>query len=1009
MTINSVSALKEKDACRLRLAELLASYDAKMSKQDKNRVSEETVRSWLSEFLGVFGWDVKDIRQVWQEVHLSSKAKTRLKEINSKHERPDYTLLGDSGILTFLDAKSLAVDVFSDVSSAFQIRSYGWSAQVPCAFVSNFEQLAIYDTRYVPKQGQSARDGVIQVSYGQYLEMFDLLFDRLWKGNVRSGKLAELYETDPSEGGRTLDARFVELLSAFRKRLAVGIYAENRNLVSDESALNYYVQVVLDRMIFIRVCESRGIETKERLREFQASRHGFWHAFRESCYMEFYRHYDGAMFERDKKFARMEIADDVFDEFIDSLYYPAPYRFDVIPVMLIAKIYEEFLGKRLVVENGIVSEVFKGEYVKTQGAVPTPEHLVRKVCHSTLPQSVPTSDAEMFGRKMLDPCCGSGVFLMACYEIAEKWFVSYLKADGRARRRHRELYVIDDDGNWILTIAGRRKLISECLFGIDIDESAIEVTKMSLALKIIDGNHVGQWSALGAYGDRILRDVSANIRLGNTLVPANAGLPDKLALSLKAFGPASAFDSVYANGRGGFPYIVCNPPYVETKFFKAADSSYHAYLSRNYEAFEGKADLAVLFIERCLQLVAEGGKIGLIVHRRWFRTEYGAGIRRLINRTSSLEKVVEFQDTSLFRGRTNYVAIITLTGRGDGKVVYERIPGDGPTEVDHPTGEAPWVFGEVGLSAVKQRLSAEHGSFGDFPNLQIKDGIQALWKKAYHLKNVKFSRGIATGINGLGDVVKVEPSILRGVLYNREFYPFKPIEPDAWCIFPYRGATADAILWSTLRREFPLASAYLGRVRARIKKEVACRKGERWHTFTREHNHALYNAPKIVMPMTARDTIASYDDGEAGLYMDNANVWFVRIDGASEMLMKSIAAIINSTVFSVLAKADANPQRGGYFKFNKQFLNPVPFPSRRLVSDLTMQRKLAALHDELRALEVRWCGENTNHRALTAAVLKRKWMTLDACCGELYGLTETEAAVIEGVGRSVDRTRLLPQ
>ena len=1007
--ISKSDLFNEKSLCLQRLAALLLSYDEKISGNIGAKVSEETIRSWLNEFLAVFGWDVRDMCQVWQESNLPAKDRRRLASINSHHKRPDYTLLDCSKIVTFVDAKAPCVDVFSDKSAAFQIRSYGWSGQVPCAFVSNFEQLAIFDTRFVPREGQSALDGVIQISRSEYLDKFDVLFDHLWRGNVLAGKLSKLYAVVPSDGARTLDWQFVNLLSGFRRKLAEGVFARNRSLIMNDSALNYYVQVILDRIIFIRVCEARGIEKRERLREFLKAKGGFWRMFRKSCYMEFYRHYDGAMFERDEKFSRMEIDDGVFEDFISQLYYPSPYRFDVIPVILLDKIYEEFLGKRLSIRNGLIEEIIKGEYVKTNGAIPTPEHLVRKVCETALDDPAPKNDNELFGRKILDPCCGSGVFLTACYEILETWFIQMLKASGAMRRKYRKFYYADEGDNLILTIPGRRKLITECLFGVDLDEAAVEVTKMSLALKVIDGNYIALWNVLGAYGERILRDISANVRLGNALVSANEKLSDELALSLKAFDPQTEFPVAFANGRDGFSYIVCNPPYVETKFFKAADSKYHAYLSEHYRSFEGKADLAVLFIERCSQLSAQGGKIGMIVQRRWFKSEYGAGIRTLIDDSGSLDTVIEYSSTNLFPGRITYVAIMKLAGTANQKVHYVKIPDGEVVDVPHPIGAEPWVFTGSELTTIRRRLLAVHGKFGDFRGIQIKDGIQALWKKMYHLRNVTFRGNVATGINGLGEKVRIEKGVLRGVVYNRVFYPFKPMTPDAWCIFPYRSSTTDAITWSELEKEYPLAHKYLTANRSRIQNEVECRSGERWHTFTREHNHGMYNVPKIIVPMTSKDTIATYDSGKHGLYMDNANVWFVSISNADETMMKAVASLINSTVFSVLAKVDANPQSGGYFKFNKQFLFPVPFPSERLVAETGIRRELALLHDDIQKLEIRWCSESQNHRMLTASALIKKWRRLDDCSDRLYGLTEKEKTIVRKVGRTIDRTSLLPQ
>ena len=131
------SQIKEK------LGYLIDEYNNTLRKQNKAKISEETVRTWLNEFLLIFGWDVKDTGQVWQEQVLKGEERRRLYEIQSSHSKPDYTLVNGSTIKTFLDAKSLDVNIFTNDEVAFQIRSYGWSAQVPCAFVSNFEQFVI--------------------------------------------------------------------------------------------------------------------------------------------------------------------------------------------------------------------------------------------------------------------------------------------------------------------------------------------------------------------------------------------------------------------------------------------------------------------------------------------------------------------------------------------------------------------------------------------------------------------------------------------------------------------------------------------------------------------------------------------------------------------------------------------------------------------------------------------------------------------------------------------------
>ena len=1019
---------KTKEQCRTELRALVGEYRKALRRMARDRISEETTRAWINDFLGVFGWDVRNVNQVWQETVLNERDRRRLADINSTHKRPDYTLLNGSNIKTFLDAKSLTVDIFSSKATAFQIRSYGWSAHVPCAFVSNFAQTAIFDTRQMPDVSQSASHGVIQVGIDEYIEKFDVLYEHLWRGNVIDDGLRRLYASDPRDGTKTLDTQFMGVLSDFRSKLAREVWHRNSSIVSDSDALNYYVQVIMDRIIFIRVCESKGIERGERLREFQKSKRGFWHAFRGSCYMEFYRHYDGAMFERDSKFKRIELDDVVFDDFINGLYYPSPYRFDVIPAMMLAKIYEEFLGKRLVVRHGKVVEEMKGEYVKTNGAIPTPEYLVQLVCRRTFGNAPIKSINQLFNTKILDPCCGSGVFLLACYDYLEEQFVNLLKSDDELRGRYEDYYFVDDDGNWLLTISGRRLLIVKCLFGIDVDEAAVEVTKMSLALKMLDGNCVTVWDAIGANGEKILRDIAENVKLGNTLVPMCATLSARSRDLLKAFDPQVAFPAVFKGDDPGFSHIVCNPPYVETKYFKEASPCLHGYLSKTYKAFEGKADLAVLFIERCMKLLASKGKAGFIVQRRWFKTEYGRGIRKLINKGAHLESMLEFEATDLFPKRITYVAVMTLSQGKNAEVSYARIKGCGDEvrvlfsdkervdavcaanerSVSMPEDDGVWDFATGGIEALYQRLLAAHGRLDAFPGLAIKDGIQALWKKVYHFRDVKFNGDKAYGTNGFGEHACIEKDILRGVVYNREFYPFKRVTPDAWCLFPYRGASADAIPYSEMQARYPLAYVYLQANRRRITEYVECRNGEKWHTFTREHNHALYNSDKIIVPMTARDTIATYMAGENGMYMDNANVWFLLIDGASQELMKSVAVVINSTLFSVLAKAKANPQSGGYYKFNKQFLSPIPFPSNALWRDKGVQARLARIHDRVRDLEERFIASRPNKRELVSQRLASEWNKVDELVEKVYGLTDADTALVADIGRTIDRIKLLP-
>ena len=1014
----------DKAEIKQKLSELINRYNNSLRMENHSNISEETIRTWLNEFLGLFGWDVQNTNQILQERFLRGRQRQRLQEIQSPHRKPDYILLNGSIIKSFVDAKSLDVNIFADTDAAYQIRSYGWSAQAPCAFVSNFEQFVIYDTRFIPQPGQPAHMGAKQFFIDDYIENFDLIFEHLWRDNICSNHLEELYAVTAVEGRNRVDSQFMNILSDFRKKLAENLYSNNSAIIQTDVSLNYYTQVILDRVVFIRVCESKGIEEQEKLKHFAQLPEGFWNAFKNSCYMEFYNHYDGAMFARDESFQQLQLNNENLMEFIDKLYYPFPYRFDVIPVKVIANIYEEFLGKQLIIENGTVRETTKEEYVRSNGAVATPEHIVDMICKQTLDLCDVNTIDELLEIKILDPCCGSGVFIVSCYEHLASKMLHIFSDKAEERDAHADFYCIKD-GQYLLTIIGRRAIVTNCIYAVDSDEAAIEVTKMSLALKIVDGNNPLAWEGIGAFGDKALREIADNIKLGNTLVDIDRRFTPEQVNNIKPFSLNVTFNEVFTN-HGGFSYIIGNPPYVETKYYKAAQPVMHAYLSEKYYSFEGKADLAVLFIERCLRLLNENGKLGFVIQRRWFRTEYGSTARLLINSGKHLKKLIDFKATDIFKGRIVYASIMILSNRPCENVQYYYMPSEAPEiktkfensnlnghfegcvflDIPSQEGTATWAFDSFAITQIKSRLAEQFGILSGYPHLAIKDGIQALWKKMYHLSNVHFENGVAVGQNGFRETVRVEEGILRGVIYNRVFYPFKNVEPDAYCIFPYEGATANAIPFSALQHRYPLAYEYLSQNEGRIKGFVECRAGDLWHTFTREHNQTMYYVDKIIIPMTARDTIATFIPNK-GLYMDNANVWFISVAGASHNVMKAITCIINSTIFSVLGKAGANPQSGGYYKFNKQFLAPIPFPSSKITDSSDTVNRLASLHDEIMDLQSRYIAATPAIKDVISHTLTSKWDELDNISYELYEITDDDKALIISEGRTINRIELL--
>jgi len=1023
---------------REKTQQLIEKYQSFKQQGRLDLSSEETIRTWINELLAIFDWDVMDTSQILQEKVLSKDERERLSEIGSTFTRPDYTFKRGKEKLTFLDAKGTYVNLEADVTSAFQIKSYGWSILAPCAFISNFEEFVIYDCTYVPAQDQGANFGRIYLKLETYLDNFEILEEHLLKSNILNGKLAQLYsDTLKTERGIqkiSPDFLFAKQLSTFRLVLANSFLENNKPLIIDNSELlAYIVQVVINRIIFIRICEARKIEKDGLLLEFKEN--GFWIKFKESSYNDFYEHYDGPLFDRINSIHEIIVPDNIFDGLIELLYYPSPYRFDVIPTKLLSDIYEIFLSKKLYVENDKVTEKLKLEYLKTNGAISTPQFLVQDLLKRTMPKNklLVNGLEGIFHTKILDFACGSGIFLIEIFDYLQNIVTEYfnqIQSDD-----YSELF-FKVGNNTTLTIEGKRRIISNCIYAVDIDPEAVEVAKMSLSLKIIDSIDLHEsYQEIGIYGNQILNNVGNNVKCGNTLVSyditefyPNINNNEEQFFKTNPFdwNSEAGFVEIF-NENEGFDYIVGNPPYVEVKNYNVEYPFMHLYIKDRYETTKnGKVDLSVAFIERGISLLNKQGKLGFIIQKRFFKTEYGKKIREYISSNQLLSQVIDFETTDLFKGRITYIASLILEKSQPETVSFlkignqvEEIPlileSIEPVELDSSNfieipsiafNANPWNFDNAELLSIKTELLNRHGKFGDYAKVRV--GIQVLWDKVYHLTVKEFRNdGTLLCDSHLEKDFLVEVEACRPLIVNSGFYPFCNDSTNTFAIFPYdiiKGKKVQ-ILFDDYCERFPLAGRYLSQFESTIKENVETYPGNKWHLFTRENNHQRVH-PKVLIPMTANDTFATVTKNSKN-YCDNANMFFIDIPNKDENNLYAIASIINSTLFSVCARSIANPQQNGYFKFNKQFIEPIPFPKAIYENNPQIIREIAQIGKAIQRTQNKFLSSTPRQKNILRNSLSNLWINLDNKVYELYQLSPVEIAFFDQKGRNINRLNII--
>jgi len=577
-----------------------------------------------------------------------NETQTRIEFIN-----PFFTRVG--GVRKFfVEAKKPSISLKDDPEPAYQLRRYGWNAKLSLSIVTNFAEFAVYDCRKKPEKNDSPAIGrIYYLKYTDYLERWEELvatfsFEAVWQG-----KLEQYVAQHPiTKGSIEVDAAFLAEMEKWRKILARHIASNHQALSQRE--LNKVVQQTIDRIIFLRICEDRGIEDYGRLLSLQNGTQIY------QCLIRLFREaderYDSGLFhfkaekgreEADTLSPTLTIADEILKPIIKSLYYPdSPYEFSVLGADILGQVYERFLGQVIRLNDkhdAFIEE--KPEVKKAGGVYYTPTYIVDYIVKQTIGTLLKDKKVGLRSRvnqlKILDPACGSGSFLLGAYQFLLDWHLeAYLQnpkkwAKGKKPRLYQAI-----GKTWKLTVSERKRILLNHIYGVDIDSQAVEVTKLSLLLKVLEDEQ-SVISQLSLLKERVLPDLDNNIKSGNSLISnefyqeQQLGLLDEETLyRINAFNWEAEFaDAMKA---GGFDAVIGNPPYGA---FLSPDEN--AYLLNKFELQNYQLDSYVLFIEQALFL--NQGFIGLIIPNTWLLNLTYEKIRKHLFAQTTIRNIVHYR------------------------------------------------------------------------------------------------------------------------------------------------------------------------------------------------------------------------------------------------------------------------------------------------------------------------------------------------------------------------------
>jgi type I restriction-modification system DNA methylase subunit len=644
-----------KEEAYKRINDLVVRFEEQLSSYKSINYNETlTRRDFIDPFFQALGWDV-DNSQGYAEAYREVIHEDRVK-IDKATKAPDYSFkLAGGKRLFFVEAKKPSVSIKDDISVAYQIRRYGWSAKLPVSIITDFEEFAVYDCTKKPViNDKSSVARIKYITYKQYIEEFEFLWDTFSKERVLKGSFDKfVLGTANKKGTATVDKEFLISLDNWRTYLATSISLKNKEL--DEEEINFVVQQTIDRIIFLRIAEDRSIETYGNLKS--ALNQGDYYQNLFTIFTEADQKYNSGLFDlkKDQISKDVKIDNKVLKTVINQLYYPeSPYEFSVLSVEILGSAYEQFLGKQIKIDKYHRASIEeKPEVRKAGGVYYTPQYVVEYIVKNTVGKMIEgKTPAEVAKITICDPACGSGSFLIGAYQYLLDWHLAYYQQDigaspdasnqmdarGLAHVDKKSKSCLTPEGN--LTTSEKKRILLNNIYGVDIDVNAVEVTKLSLLLKCMEGETEASIATqINMFKERVLPTLDNNIKDGNSLIDIDyyaTQMDFGEEKKIKPFSWQKAFAEVFK--QGGFDCVIGNPPYGAN--FTDEEKK---YLSMKYVLQDYQLDSYFLFLEKSLEILKYQEKLGFIIPNTWLMNLKSNKIRQYLFSHTEITNIVHYQ------------------------------------------------------------------------------------------------------------------------------------------------------------------------------------------------------------------------------------------------------------------------------------------------------------------------------------------------------------------------------
>ena len=1019
-------------------------------------------REFVDKFFSGLGWDVdnnKGFSEAYKEVMHEEPVRIRGTTLFF-----DYTFRVGGARKFLVETKKPSVHIKDDAESALQLRRYAWNQKLPLSILTNFEEFAVYDCRIKPENSDAAIKGRIEYfTYKDYPAKWDWLVSIFAPDSILRGSFDTYAETTKGKRGTAgVDDDILAEIEQWRDALAKNIALRNPTLSVEE--LNSVVQRTIDRILFLRICEDRGIEEYATLHKLLEG---------EQVYSRLCQHfrcaddkYNSGLFHFQQELdwdempdtlsLTLAIDDKVLKGIIKRLYYPeSPYLFSLIPPAILGHVYEQFLGKVIRLTEGHQAKVeYKPDVKKAGGVFYTPQYIVEYIVKHTVGELVNAkTPREVSKLRILDPACGSGSFLIGAYQYLldwhRDWYITHLVPVFKEKnsvtdpavqallpeqppKKKKSAATVDlpvyNPGNgkdlrlservrsdWKLTTAEKKRILLNNIFGVDIDQQAVEVTKLSLLLKVLEEENQETVSKqLTITAERALPSLDYNIKCGNSLIGWDILTPEMPAEEVKRINPfdwSKEFAPVM--GAGGFDAVVGNPPYIRIQTMKEwAPTEVEVYKKKFLSASKGNYDIYVVFVEKGLSLLNKNGLLGYILPHKFFNAQYGEPLRSLIANGKHLKEIVHFGHQQVFENATTYTCLLFLGKKGYDEFRFDKVEDltswrstnaiIAGTLSSKGISSNDWNFVVGDKGVLIDKLRDKFPSFKLFAK-RIAQGIRTSANQIYVLDYVSEENDVITAKSKeLNKNVKLEKEIVNKFLQGKEIKPFIINPSQKIVIIPYKFEKdkVSFIEQDEMELKYPHTFSYLLENKVFLEeRENGKMKNKNWYAYVYPKNIEFMGQIKILVPDIAISSSFAFD--ERGEFAFTSG-YGITLKKDANFTPKYILGLLNSKLLDFYLKKISTVMRGGYIRFFSQYIEQLPIRTINFSDPLDKARhdRMVALVTQMLVLNKKFQDARLEQeKTMLSRQIEATDASIDKLVYELYELTEEEIAIVVGAGK----------